>query len=569
MMISKTINLLKTMLKTSYDTSSIIDADTKKFSKKSIKAWLIMFACVITIYLSYVVINLMKQIGYPSFFLNAFFLILQFLVMFETILLSMSVVYFSNDIENYLCLPISSTRLMITKFSIMMCIIFCTEIIIVLPSIFIYGVRVLDDIAFYPLAVVVLFSVTVFLSAIVSIAIIPVMRLFRFIKSKFLYQNVVILVMTLMVCMPLMNVNSSSVNNIEDMNEEISYAQNDDEVEALKDLKFITEGISGFNKYFIVTKLGADALTEINYSSIVCVLKILCLDVLALVALFIVGKFTYINDVLWNLSIFNKKKSKTIKLGNRCKQKNRTLSYLMNEFKGILKNSVFFMHYIYNVILILISLSAMTIIIFPALVSAVINAAGEDIFNDVYFGFGEFSLIIGIIQVIFILSSLSLTAFSRYGKNAMFFKYIPMDPKLQFRLKNVPQLIINTIIILTVLGTIHYLIPAIEFVYVILMFVVGMLLNIINCNILLFLDLLRPSLNYDNDISVVKQNDNKLFQYVLTVIICIVIWYLQEVTKELNLNIAILIEIVVFSLVVVVMEIFINKKNDRLFNKIT
>ena len=83
----KIFNLLKTMLKTSYNISGIIDADTKKLNKKSIKVWLLFIVFAIAIYLSYMIINSLKEIGVPQFFLELYFLLLQILVMFQTILL--------------------------------------------------------------------------------------------------------------------------------------------------------------------------------------------------------------------------------------------------------------------------------------------------------------------------------------------------------------------------------------------------------------------------------------------------------------------------------------------------
>ena len=109
---------------------------------------------------------------------------------------------------------------------------------------------------------------------------------------------------------------------------------------------------------------------------------------------------------------------------------------------------------------------------------------------------------------------------------------------------------------------------SIDNLYILLMFIIAMLLNIINSNILLFIDLSRPRLNYENEITIIKQNDNKLFQYILTVVICFILWYLSQITKQLSLNISILIEIIVFSIIVVGMEIIINKKANKLFRKI-
>lgn len=566
---NKTFNLLKTMLRTSYDMENIIDNSTKRLNKKSTKVWLIGLVCIIVIYISYVVINSLKQIGASEFFLELFFLLLQTLVMLETILLVISVLYFSKDIENYLYLPISSMKLLIIKFSVMMSIIFGSEIIIALPSVFMYGVRTLENIWFYILSVIVIALISVFLSTIVSTVMIFVMKIFKFIKNKYLYQNIVVLIMTLIIFMPLANALNISVDNSEIIENEIYSQENENnEIESFEELKSVIKTIKNSNKYFIVTELGVNALSEINYNSIINILKILGLDLLALYIFFTIGKFTYIKDVLWNLSIFDKKKNKKVNLKRSCKVRNKKYAYLKNEINGILKNSTYFMHYIYNVLIILLVVVSIVVTIVPIVKQAMLDSLVEDAFSDLSFGFSEFSLIIGIIQAIFTLSSLSLTSVSRYGKNAIFFKYIPIKFKTQFRLKRIPQLIVNTIIIVTILATIKYVLPAISNGYILLMFIVAMLLNIINSNILLFIDLLKPRLNYENEISVIKQNDNKLFQYILTVVSCLIIWYLKEVTEELNLNISILIEIIVFSIIVIGMEIFINKKSTKLFRKI-
>ena len=568
----KTISLLKTMLKTSYDMSGIIDSNTKKLNKKSMKVWLAGIVFIIVIYVSYMFINLLKEIGAQEIFIEAFFLLLQILVMFQTILLVISTLYFSKDIENYLSLPITSRKLLITKFSVMISIIFGSEIIIALPAIFIYGVRTLQNFFFYPLAVIVIALVSIFLSTIVSIVMIFVMKIFRFIKNKYLYQNVLILIMTIIIFMPLMNVLNSGMNNLNNIEIAEQQSYNDEnsqaEAQAIQGLSSMVKTIRNTNKYFVITDIGVKALSNINYKSIIYVLEILAIDLLALIVFFTIGKFTYIKDILWNLSLFNKKKNKKVRLYKKCKAKNKKYSYLINEIKLIMKNSTYFVHYVYNILVLLIVITVITTTLFPIIVQSIKEIMGEDIFSMFTFGFSELSLIIGIIQVIFTLSSLSLTAISRYGKNATFFKYIPIKFSTQFRLKNMPQLILNTIIILVILGIIHYIIPAIDNLYILLMFIIAMLLNIINSNILLFIDLSRPRLNYENEVTVIKQNDNKLFQYILTVVICLIIWYLTQVTEELSLNISILIEIIIFSIIVIGMEIFIHKKANKLFKKI-
>ena len=119
-----------------------------------------------------------------------------------------------------------------------------------------------------------------------------------------------------------------------------------------------------------------------------------------------------------------------------------------------------------------------------------------------------------------------------------------------------------------ILITIHSLFPEINQIYIIYMFVIGMLLNIIYSYILLLIDLKRPQLNNENEISVIQQNDNKLFKYIVTAIICVILWYLQQITKEVQIDADIYIEIAVFLVILLILEFIINKKKDKLYAKI-
>jgi ABC-2 type transport system permease protein len=173
-----------------------------------------------------------------------------------------------------------------------------------------------------------------------------------------------------------------------------------------------------------------------------------------------------------------------------------------------------------------------------------------------------------LIQVFYTLSPLSLTAFSRYGKNAKFFKYIPIDLKTQFRLKNAPQILLNFIIALSIIRTIHSNIPSLDSKYYYAMIIVAILLNIINSYLALMMELKRPQLNYENEISIIKQNENKLFQYIMTIGMCVLIWYIYSVTKKMLLNNAIIVEIIAFVVIIVILEVILWKKGEKLYRKI-
>lgn len=557
--IKSTMNLLKTMLSTSYDLSNLIDAETKKLNKKSSKVWLLGIVCILVLYLSNAIVNELAKAGAADVFLNIFFLMMQILILFQSILLGINVLYCSNDLVNYLHLPISNMKLLITKFIVMLSVIFGTELVIVLPSLYIYGAKVAPDLLIYIIvSVLAVFLISIFLAVITIIIMIPVMRLFRFIKNKYWYQTIIVLLMTSIMITPIIRPLLNTTNSYEEQ-----LVQDD-----IESLKAINEKIYNTNKYYVVGELGIQALSECNANSFFNIGKILLLDIIGLAVFLTVGKFTYIKDVLWHLSLFDKKKNKRINLNKRCKVHGEKRTYVANDINNLLKNSTFFMHYIYNVLIIVGMIIMLAVIIVPVFKQAIIENMEPEALAEISFDFESFSIILGIVQALFTISPISLTAFSRYGKTAIFFKYIPIEYKTQFRLKNIPQLIMNTIIIISVLVTIYYLFPEINYIYLLLMFVIAMLLNIINSYILLLIDLRRPQLNVENEISVVEQNDNKWFKYIVTVGICVILWYLYRITKELSLNMAILIEIIVFSSIVLILEIIIEKNKNKLFERI-
>ena len=568
--IKNTINLIKTMLNTSYDTSELIDKSTKKLNKKSTKTWLLIGVVILVLYLSNIIVGNLKSNGAETFFLEIFFLILQILIIFQTIMLGLNVMYFSEDIENYLCLPISNTKFQFTKFAVIMSIMFGTEITIVLPALYVYGINVVTNMAIYMILVIlILFLISIFLATLVLILIIPVMKIFKFIKNKYWYQSIVVLIMTVILLMPMTMQILLDKKDIEvdiDINQ---YEQMDDITNYEEEqLNKIISIISKANNNFVVSNLGVKALKSSNIDSFKNVVYLLILDVIALTVYFLIGKVTYIKDVLWCLSMGGEKKKEKVNLKKKCKMRNKKIVFIQNDITDIMKNPTFFMHYIYNVLIILSIIIILSITIIPTIKQIVIESLDEQELKALSFDFAAFSIILGIIQVFFTVSPISLTAISRYGKHAIFFKYIPIKMSSQFRMKNIPQIIMGIIVMIAILITIHYLFPEIGLKYLLYIFIIGMLLNIIYSYILLLIDLKRPQLNNESEISVIQQNDNKLLKYITTVSICVILWYIYQVTKKVSLDISILIEFIILSIIWGILEIILNKKNDELFEKI-
>ena len=59
----KITSLLKIMFKNSYDLSNYIDEETKKINKKSSKVWALWIITFVVIYISYALLNFLKEIS--------------------------------------------------------------------------------------------------------------------------------------------------------------------------------------------------------------------------------------------------------------------------------------------------------------------------------------------------------------------------------------------------------------------------------------------------------------------------------------------------------------------------
>ena len=85
---------------------------------------------------------------------------------------------------------------------------------------------------------------------------------------------------------------------------------------------------------------------------------------------------------------------------------------------------------------------------------------------------------------------------------------------------------------------------------------------------MLLIDLKRPYLNWTSEHSVVKKNDNKSFQYALTIILILVYMYLSNIFKNINVIITLILEIIIFMIVFVIIDRIIKKKSNKLFDNI-
>jgi ABC-2 type transport system permease protein len=555
-------DLTKIFLKSAYQDINIINKETKKINKRSVFVWLILIVSLALFYISNEIIKALVSSGYPEVFLSIYFLVLAIFIMFQTILVCTNIFYFSKDIELILPFPIKPVNLLIAKFNTLICTLYVSEAIFGIIPICIYGILTHSTLLFYIYAVLIFIFFPVFLALVLSIIMMFVMKISKFIKNKEIFQTII----TLLLVTSIFIVEYNVINNIFIQNKEIKIVENNFQI-ADKLIEFNNK-IETSNKLFLVINPAVKVLKNSNLQNIFEIIKIILIDFITFIIFIFIGKKTYLKDILKNTSYLIKTSNKRINLYKKCKKNIIFKAYIKKEFKNLFRNSMVFMQCVYPMIISLITVIIISIILLPKLNEVLNNPDIKQLIGNLEFDLSIVYIILSGIQVLFMISPASLTSISRDGKNAGFMKYIPISYFRQILYKGLPQIFINSISVIIIVGILYYAFPSIGIVNVLLVFISSMILNVLNSYSMIIVDLLNPKLEWDSEYEILKQNNNRYFQYAFTVIVILILVYLNKVLEGINLNLAIIITSIVFLFILIIELILIKIRENKLMKKI-
>ena len=555
-------DLTKIFLKSAYQDINIINKETKKINKRSVFVWLILIVSLALFYISNEIIKALVSSGYPEVFLSIYFLVLAIFIMFQTILVCTNIFYFSKDIELILPFPIKPVNLLIAKFNTLICTLYVSEAIFGIIPICIYGILTHSTLLFYIYAVLIFIFFPVFLALVLSIIMMFVMKISKFIKNKEIFQTII----TLLLVTSIFIVEYNVINNIFIQNKEIEIVENNFQI-ADKLIEFNNK-IETSNKLFLVINPAVKVLKNSNLQNIFEIIKIILIDFITFIIFIFIGKKTYLKDILKNTSYLIKTSNKGINLYNICIKNIIFKAYIKKEFKNLFRNSMVFMQCVYPMIISLITVIIISIILLPKLNEVLNNPDIKQLIGNLEFDLSIVYIILSGIQVLFMISPASLTSISRDGKNAGFMKYIPISYFRQILYKGLPQIFINSISVIIIIGILYCAFPSIGIVNVLLVFISSMILNVLNSYSMIIVDLLNPKLEWDSEYEILKQNNNRYFQYAFTVIVILILVYLNKVLEGINLNLAIIITSIVFLFILIIELILIKIRENKLMKKI-
>lgn len=530
---------------------NIIDKKTNRINKKSIYFWIFIIIMIALFFISNKAISFLKRTGNVGIFINIYSVFMFLILTMQATLICPNVFYFAKDIELLLPYPIKPVELFMAKFNTLLCMLYVSEIVFMIIPMIMYGIAMNIGWVFYFGLLIMLILFPIFIGGIISIINFLLINFMKIIKNENIYQ---ILVATILIILIFVG--------------EYFYVKNI----VIKDpslqntLISLNDIATHVNKTIIVTNPLIDIMHNKNIFYNIVYLFIVY-SVLSII-LIIIGEKLYFKKLVSSF-LLNNKKCKIIDLYNECKMQKPEKSYINNEFKFITRNIAFFMQCIFPIIMLLVAGVILSIYIKFNLILK--DQDIMDFFKSLNLNIEGFCVFLIVCQALNSFINLSITSISRYGKNAVFFKYIPINLYKQFWLKNVTQIILSIIISLTICFIVKLLVSSISINYIFIMFINSIILGILNSILMLIVDLKRPFLNWNTEYEVIKQNGNKLFQYVYTIMIVLLLMYFINVLDTINFNIALIIITSILTMLIIITDRYVKNqiKKNKLFNKIS
>ena len=243
----------------------------------------------------------------------------------------------------------------------------------------------------------------------------------------------------------------------------------------------------------------------LNHGSIVNIILSIIISFLYFVLMLFIAKKIYYDSVVGITSKDTDSKKSSQKLINNYKIKKPTHSYFLKDFKNIFRSPTFFI----NCIVINIIWPIFIFLIFKTVlqdynISFMRNAIKN---NDYIFYFRMLLFVIGVPIIITSFNSLASSAFSREGKNFHFIKYIPLKYGLQWRIKFFISFILSFISIL-IYTLPFFIIIKLPLLLIVLYYIIISLCISFVSFIGLIIDSSFPKLIWDDEADSLRENYN-------------------------------------------------------------
>ena len=543
-MIKNVKNLTKLFMKS--ETLKIKD-------RKSLYFWIVVIITFFIAYYSSGLINILININKCQLFINGLFLIMSAIMTLQIVLLGINFYFFSKETEQLLPFPLKPHELLISKFNVILNNLFFTEVIFAVLPLIIYGRLNNLQLSYFINLFIVLLVFPIFINLVISIIMMFFIKLSKYIKNKELFQIVITLIFLLIIFI----LGLFMLKKID-----VIEQKENSTIEIIEYIDQIDKKIQKINKYTINNDLCTNILIIVDNNKLIYIIKLLSIDLILLLLFILLGKKYYLKNILYN----NSYSKNTKKIKNKDNKRTIRKAYLDKEIKNIIRTPIFTVQCILPIILVYIIGIMILIAYGPKLSDFTIN---QIVNSDIKFDFNlsVICLILSLIQIINTISNISITAIDRDGNNNVYLKSLPINLYKQFLYKAEPQIILHLLLNLIIVITLKLVFINFAFVHLIELFIISSLLSIINSFLQVFVDLLKPNINWIEEYKAVK-NENKIIQYGITIINILLLIYFNKIFSKINLNYACFFITILLTIILLLINKIIKNNIKKIYKRI-
>lgn len=426
----------------------------------------------------------LSEVGYSSIGLEFFCIVLSIFTFTFSFNVLLNQLYFSEDIEHILPLPVKQQVVLLAKFTACFLAENIMEFLLLLVSVLGYCFALNLGIKHVLISLIGIFTLPIIPMVYCGIVSILLMNFTKIIKNKETIRKISIVFMLIVM---MLFVNS------------IGYLQQFDFD------KYIVDFALGNHKVLDVMRvifphiyLFVDSVTNCSIGSLILYL---CANVLYIVVLLLVGKLFYYRSLIGLTS----KNTDTVSKYNLRNLKETSVfkAYLSKEVKILFRSPTYFI----NCILINILWPLFVYIIYKICFSKyslmqIINYRES---NQLFCILTMF--VIGVSIIVPALNSIASSSFSREGSSFYFMKYIPVKYGLQWTIKVTTSFIVAFIGI-NVLSLIFYIIIGLSFIKIIYLILISALCILFVSLLGVLIDSIQPKLIWDDEANSLRENYN-------------------------------------------------------------
>lgn len=544
---NKIVSLTKVLIKNSFQKYNENNKNKNIVGKVILYILLGAYLMGIFAFLSYGLISTLKQANQESMFIGIFLLGLALLTIIQSIISATNVFYFSKDIEYILPLPLKPKEILISKLNVILITEYIMEIIFAVTPITIYGIITLQGPMFYIISLLVLIVFPIIPILIATFIIMIIMSFSKRFKNKDRFRLIA----------PLIGIILAVI-----MSFSLSGTTNYSEEDLLNSLKQANSMVEMVSDNLPIIKPAINAIVN---SSFVEFLKLLGITLILYIVFILIGNKIYFRGVIGNLSS-GTKKGKEVKL-KKIKTNSIGKSYIIKEFKVLLKNPIFFIQCVLPSVL-------MPIIFLGIFIVTLNTNNSQEALNEFKSVLGIYietpiglAIIISVTEFLTSMLYIAPTVISRDGQNAIFMKYIPISYYKQLIYKGIPNIFFGTITSTIVIAFI-YILAKPSLLFLLTVFIIHLILLILQTLLMELVDLRKPKLEWTTEYAVVKQNLNLLWPVVLNLLEIGIIFIISILLNFTNYLLTAIILIVIHIIITYFVNKYMYKNQNELFNKI-